>query len=825
MHALWTRVRGMGKFLLLAATLVVGIVLLLSASEPFYPVKQWLLWHYLALLALSGFALTAAFSLGDWFLRRVFKLSLPSHERITLALALGLIGFEVGMFLIGTVGGYGTITFVAFPAALILLTVTEWRNHSRRVAKIWRQGRRLTVPQVAFVLFGFAALALIYFSILTPNNVQFDARWKHMALAEDYVAHGGIRRSAEGWVFAARPHLTSYLFVWAFSLPFGSLFHRMELCAHLEFFVFLATAFFGIPAVVRRLVPKADARIVWVARFLYPGVLLYDSSLTSGADHFGALLAPAVALAVLRSYRVLDRRWVLLLTLLLSGAVMVKETVAIMLVPVPIAILGLRSLWLVGIAKFRKAITLQLLLTLSTACALGLVATAPFWLTNVLWYGNPVYPSLSNVFPSKPWSEIAAYRFTVEYSDSNMWAPERNLDGFLRSLLAVVDFSFFPNDWSRFHGKRPVFGSLFTLLIPLLFFVRGTKRIWSLVAWISVALFTWYWVHHQDRYLQAIVPLMAACTAATLILVFRQQRRTIRGLVIGLVGLQLALGADVYFIATHAMTGSAVKRSVDLLGMGYQGKFADRFAIEPRWVALSNAIPEGARILFHDIHTHLGSEREGVRDLALWQSGINYSTSKRPEDVHRWLKEMGVTHIVTIAGRSTGNDRLASDLIFYDYVYRRAKRLDDVEGLHVFELPIVPKDVPYRDKALVVSCNSGNSYDVHHLADLARPSIGPLSRVRYEPLTTTKEVAELGGLYAEVDFVVVGNKCDTPPGLNSRFKKVAERPKRGSVPAVNLYIRQDFTQPSGTTNGTGTTVLPHVEESPEVMGSDGVGLQ
>jgi hypothetical protein len=406
-----------------------------------------------------------------------------------------------------------------------------------------------------------------------------------------------------------------------------------------------------------------------------------------------------------------------------------------------------------------------------------------------------------------------------------MWAPDHDFEGVIRSLLAVFDFSFFPNDWSKFHGKRPVFGSLYTLLIPVLFFLRKSIRIWALVGWISVATFTWYWVHHQDRYLQAIVPLMAACTAATLILVFRQQRILVRRLVALLVGLQIALGADVYFIPTHAMTGSAVKRSVELLGMGHQGKYSERFVVEPRWVALSYAIPKEARVLFHDVHTHLGTEREGVRDLALWQSGITYSEAKSPNDVYRWYKEMGVSHIVTIGGKSTGTDRLASDLIFYDFVYRRATRLDDVEGLHVFEMPQGPSTLPFRDKAVVASCGTENSYELYPLKALARPSIGPLSRIRHPPIASTSNVNDVSRWYPEVDFVVVGAKCEALSGLTPQFKKVAERPKRGSVPACTLYVRNDGISSNRAMRSSSTKSTPPSEESSEATSADALGPQ
>lgn len=792
MAALVHRFRKWGKSLLLAAVLVTGTTVLLGVSEPFYPMKDWVLWHYLAIIGLAAYATTAAWSLGDWLLRTAFRLSLPSHERAALGMALGLAGFEVGMFLIGAIGGYGTFAFFAFPAALLLLGVTEWRNYHRRLNRLVRQGRNLTSSQVGYVLFGCLAFALIYFSILTPHNIQFDARWKHMALAEDYVAHGGLRRSPEGWVFSARPHLTSYLFAWAFSVPFGSLFHRMVLCAHLEFFVFAATTLFGIPALVRRLVPKADPRVVWAARFLFPGVLLYDSSLSGGADHFGALLAPAIALALFRAYRLLERRWVWLLTLLLASAAMVKETVAIMLVPLPVAVVALRALYLVSLpSAARRSVIQTYAVTLGTTLLLGLVATAPFWLTNVVWYGNPVYPSLGNVFPSRPWSSFADYRLNVEYSDMGAWAPSPDVYGLLESLRALVDFSFLPNDWSRFHGDRPLFGSLFTLLLPLTLWLKNTRRLWALIGWVHLAIFTWYWVHHQDRYLQTILPLMAACTASILVLSYRQFATHVRALIGILVAVQIAVGADTYFIATHAMTGSPVKKTVELLGMGYQGKYAERFVVEPKWVALASAIPKGERILFHDIHTHLGSEHEAVNDIALWQAGLNYSLAKDPAEIHRWIQEMGVRYIVANPLKSTGSDRLASDLIFQDFLRRRTLLVGEVEGVQIFKLPEKPIAASFRDRVIVVSCSPTPQFELYRLATLSQPGIGPDSKPRRRPEKTTTDITMLREWYNEADFAVLGTKCEPPSGFSGQFRKTVERAKRGNIPPGFLYIRRD----------------------------------
>jgi hypothetical protein len=783
------RIVAAGRAWLPAGVSIAGAAVLLGFSERWYPISQWLLWHYLGIIGLTLYVGIACLSLGDLVLSGLFRLALPTHERIAVGFFLGLTGFELCMFLLGAVQGYGSAAFVLLPLALSVLGVPRWRAGIRRCSRLARVGPRLTPSQAAFVLFGLGALALIYFSILTPYNVQFDARWKHMALAEDYVAHGGLRRMPEGWVFATRPHLTSYLYVWAFLLPFGTLFHRMVLAAHLEYLVFLVTTLCAIPALVRRLVPKADARVVWVARFLFPGVLLYDSSLSAGADHFGALIAPVLGIVLIRVYRQLEPKWVLLGAICLAAAAMVKETVAIMLVPIPLVVVLVRAVqtFFSRSARLRR----RLLTTLTLAVGLGVAITAPCWLTNWIWHGNPVYPNLGSIFPSRPWSPPAAYRFANEYSEVQMWTPSHDLRGLAASLRALLDYSFVPNDWNRYHGDRPVFGSLLTILLPLMLWLRNARRVWGLLAWIHGAIFIWYWVHHQDRYLQAILPLMAASTASILILAFRQLRAVVRWAVAFTVVLQIACTADVYFIATHAMVNSAVRKVVENLGFGHAGKFAERFVIEPKWTALGSVLPNDARVLFHDLQSHLGTGHEAVRDAALWQYGLVYSQAKHPAEIHRWLSEMGVTHIVLNANKSSGNDRLAGELLFYDFVYRRARFSKEIEGLLLFENPDQLPQLPFRNHVVVVRCDPTIEMALHPLASLAQPAVGPLSLPRAKPVATTADDGEVQRWLADADFAVVEVPCEPPPSVDRELRRVAERPKRGVLPALSLYVRRD----------------------------------
>ena len=135
---------------------------------------------------------------------------------------------------------------------------------------------------------------MLYFSILSPDPLLH--RW-YPCPSRAFPPPppppppgAGRREGYGGWYVGTSPHLASFLYTWAFLQPASDLFDRIELAAHIEFvcFLFMLAA---IPVLVRRLVRGTRARFTWVARFLFPGIFLYDSSLVTGADHVAAIFA------------------------------------------------------------------------------------------------------------------------------------------------------------------------------------------------------------------------------------------------------------------------------------------------------------------------------------------------------------------------------------------------------------------------------------------------------------------------------------------------------------------------------------------------------
>lgn len=744
---------------LLGATAFFG-----SVVHKHYPIQEWLFWRYAAYwLAVAGWAL-ASFSVGSLVIDRLLKARLSVLEHGLFAFTIGQFIFAWTMFLVGAAQGYRTTMFFLAPLFLVFVGFDSLKGFALRARALYRRApsapRRWT--RTLSIAFGFIGLGMVYFTMLTPGNVQFDSLWKHMALAEDYVAHGGIRRSTEGWVFAARPHLTSYLYSWAFLLPQSRLFDRMLLCAHLEYFTFLVTTILGISALVRRLAPKADPSVVWAARFLFPGVLLYDSSLSAGADHFAALYGPTIALVLFRALRALETRWVAFLAALLAGPSLVKETAAIMLVPFPLAAIGVRwakELFLRARGELPPARARALWLLPLVGIGVGLFASIPLWLQNLVLYGDPLYPNLARYFPARPWSEAAAYRFQWGYSDRLMWAPSRDWNGLLETFRALFSYSFDPNDWKRSHGDVPVFGSLFTLLLLALPLLHKTRRIWLLVAWIHAAIFAWYWVHHQDRYLQAIVPLMAACVAAILVLLWQQFGVLVRAAAAALVSLQVIWGGDVYFIQTHAMIRSPIKAVVDLLSAGYEGKYEERLQTQERFQRIAEHLPKRARVLIHELHPHLGIEAESVLDSYQWQYGIEYGAQGTPEGVRALLRRLGVTHAYYAPKRSNGVASLASDLLFAEFVERHATGHTRVPGGMLVTVPDEPSRLPFRDTVVVLTCKALPAPGLYRLSALDVFEYGPKATAFGAPIRGAANHDEALRYLPEADWAVVETRC------------------------------------------------------------------
>lgn len=787
----------------LPAVLVLGGLCFAWVVNAHYPIGRWLFFRYAgAWLASAAFA-AACLSSGHAIVRRALGHTLPLAEHAAISFAAGVYVFFVAMTLAGLAGLLGPALFVALPLALIAVGAPSLLRSARRLARHLRYRRARAVRPSPFALpilaFGLLGVGMVYFAILTPENVAFDARWQHLALAEHYTAAGAVGRFPEGWIIGASPHLTSILYTWAFLLPKGALFDRVELAAHLEFTTFLFTLV-GVTALTRRLVPQSarparggaehDPRqrarlgLAWVARFLFPGVFLYDSSLCTGADHVAALFAVPIYALLLRAYSALSTRLCLLLSLMMAGAFLTKHTGAITLLGFPAVALALRTAWLLGLAARARLRGVPSSLPASAwlrgplaAIAGFLTFTAPHWAKNWAFYGDPLYPLLRDKLTLHPWTADASERFEWGFLKEQLWRPTMNMAGLRDSLTALITFSFIPNDWARFHGKVPVIGSLFTLLLFCLPFLPRAKRLYGLFAAVHLGIFAWYWMHHQDRYLQTLMPWMAACVASVIAIAWRTNTAT-RAALAGLIALQIVWGGDVYFIPGHAMAGTPLTAVSELLSSGYRKDWKSREGFFKPFSSVAPLLPRGAKVLVHERHPHLGLGAMSVNDFTTNQGGISYGLLGSPRAAYDLLRGYGVTHLLFSAGESHATDTLAGDLVFFQLAIGHGLTPRVVEGLTLAEMPAAPPPADANDSVFVLTCPGGPAPGLYRLTDLQTPVYGP-RKGHYPPPRepAASDGAGAEALVAKAAYAITEPRClhEVDSGIRKDFQRLAAR--------------------------------------------------
>lgn len=762
------RLRQRLAHLLLCAILVACIGYFATTMSQFHAISDWLVWRYLGYWLLAIVWLASSAALGFRLLRWLLPQDPP---KLVFALPLGVFAFHLTIFLLGIVHALHKSSFVWLPLLWLTLGGTEFAtlliDRGRSLGK-WSH------RDLALAVFGTLCAGLLYFQILTPETFGHDAHWYHLPIAQQYAIDGAVKRWPEGWWLAAYPHLASYLYVWAFQLPFGELFDRYELCAHLEFLVFLATLG-GIPSFVRALAPESSGRGSWVAVFLFPGLLLYDSNLNVGADHIAAFWAIPMFLSLLRLWNDWSPRNAILFSVFVAAAALTKYSALNIYGPMLLAC-ALRALYLLLCRdRSRSCTRREALWTASVAAAGAAVLTAPHWLKNWIWYNDPFYPILNRWFQVYPWTPDSPAHYAL--FEHMLSRKVTDWEGVKRALPQILSFSFEANDWPDFHRDLPVFGSLFTLTFFCLPLIGATRRLWGLFACAMLSVFIWYVISPQARYLQAVLPWMAAAVGAVLTLLWRIRHVGVRVLTCALVGIQLLWGADVPFFPTNNIVGDSTLRHVARFVASGFLKDKDRLRVHGIEGRLGRVLPPDAHVLLHNTYAG-GVPNHFVNDL--WQGGLDYGALGSPERIHARLKRWGVTHLAWRTNTGLDWTSAAHDMAFANFVLNYVR---DAQHVGEFSYAALPRQVPsgpFNSRVAVFSCGRPFATGWYELPMLGDP-------VPNQPFETPLEpIGSLDDAIRSAGFIVVDPHCSPtlPADLEARF-----HPKHVRGP-LTFYVRR-----------------------------------
>ncbi len=621
-----------------ALALLASLAVFVAVIELNYPVESWLLpryvvaWFWTLVFALA--ALCAGCRLFEWLGVRGLWLG----ESLLLSFALGVVLFALGVFAAGIAGVLGGVFFVAWPVALVALGYGAGRRRFRALRRhgFGTRSLRLFVPRSLIEWLSAALLALsllaLYIQVVAPDNAGFDALWYHLPLASEYALTGAIRPRPDGWYLAAYPQLATLLYTFAFLEPLGGLYGHVTLAGHIEYAIFLATLP-GIALLSRRVAPGVNRRFASAALFLFPGILLYDSGLVVGADHVLAFFAAPVALATAAAVRVPSTRRFVLVGALVAGAALTRYQALYFIAPA-----GL----LLAFHAVRKRAFLPALAGFFTA----LVVSTPHWLKNLAFYGDPFYPLLAERLGAKPFHAGAADLVRSVFQVPEFTPQGPLADRLLETLGAVVTFSFVPRDIWGFHYDMPVFGSLFTLLVVPTLFAKRTRKLWLLVLGSHLGVFLWYFTNHQERFLQGLLPWLAAATAGMLARLWPLGPLARVG-VGALVSFQLAWSGGFWFLKTHRSAGgSALTSLMDQVTAGFDGQRGDRFKRYGALHDVARKLGQNAVVMCHDQYELLGVQRRTLWDVAGFQGATDYLLYPTPRAAYQHLRSLGVTHLL-----------------------------------------------------------------------------------------------------------------------------------------------------------------------------------
>jgi hypothetical protein len=638
---------------------------------------------------------------------------------------------------------------------------------------------------LSFVAAGFGAtcLAFAYFQTLHPASFNFDASWYHYPVAQDYARIGCIV-PFPGEQHRAFPHLTSIVHTWALLVPgVKPLEARWLLSLHLEYSI-VVWRVVSVAALAQYLLNGRRVPGLWAFFFLFPSVFIYDQIIGGSADHFLGFFAGPIALGLVRTWRRFEWRWAVILGIVMGGHLLTKLQAVYLVVAATVLFVGYWGFVLVrhlaarrGRPVHRARRLRRLLLTPALAIAVTCAVSFAHFGKNAIFYHNPIYPYATKIFKSsKPAPSLDA---KIDNFGKGAFAPKgTGIERPVWALRQLYEYSFTTKNRSL-TDYRPYMGSLFSLLLPTVLFIRRSKRLWSVIALGAGAFLVWAHTFPNDRYLLSFYDLFIAAAAAL----------AVRGWELGwlarvfiapLVALQLIWGGD-----SMLFYGSkTLRRTMDLVAQGYEKKTPEqRIARQRVQQQVTAATPPDSVILVRDYKDLLGLDRTVITDNRANQFYIGYTGVQSTRQFWRICRDRGVTHLLYPRGQRTPS-RINNNVLFATLFHGSTKQVRSFGSLALGTLETRPPEDtgPLYVLTRGVSPYTDGVYRVDQL---------DIDRFRKLPIPQPKETysdSEAASRVAGVGAVVLGSRGRLPAEAKEELARTFVEFER--TKAFTVYVRR-----------------------------------
>jgi len=771
--------QSVGVLCVLAAAIALGTV-----PAEAKRLSSWWIVDYAKIVGYQVFLGLAWCSAGAFLLRWFPTAGCARRERALYAVTLGVVAFALLLYVAGALELFSAKLSLLLPGVMILIGLRDLCNLLR--SGRGERGARDSALHHTVRAFGYIAAFLVVLQSATPDSIHYDGTWSHLTIAEDYAREGKL---VPFFGFTAKnlPHFASVLYTWAYLVP--GLGHPALhwLCAQWIELQLFGFTLLGVSAVSAWLVGRTRVPGVWATFFLFPGFYVYDSNFGGGSDHVAAFFALPTLIASLRAASTLSVSYAVLAGLF-SGALMHTKFQGFYLV-FPLFVY-MTICWarhgvarLVRKSRGKVAFLLPMGIWFIVPLAYGaafLLSFGPHLILNAIYYKNPVYPLLPDVFrnglhlENMPYDPVALTR-----------------DAYTSTLPQALElmFTFSVNPQYVFGEAIPVFGSLFTLLTPVGLLTFRQRRLFVAFLLSYGALFLWCYTYRIDRNLQLVLPWFATVTGCLLSILWRAGWGG-RAAVAVAVGLQVGWGSGLMLVGGHDRVQSflnLVRNTPDGPAKARWGGFRKTYR------ELGERLPPDATLLLHTAHVHLGINRRAIGDWAGWQHVIDYRRMKNARDVYEAYRSLGITHITWNKHDFPATKQ--EDALFHEFTRHYAMRINGPS----MGLWAMPDKSPPECEAMRVALRGLHGYPdgLYPILALGVFEALPPSLVQYpEPTRTASSDQEWAEALKAADVLfwvkeVAGFQGEAEETVSSLFTKEHTYYSGSGGRRYSIYLRRE----------------------------------
>lgn len=578
-------------------------------------------------------------------------------EEVFMSLSIGVGILAVITFFLGIIG---LLYKSLFLTSFVIILILYFKEILSLVAILFNSAKGFDLKRIkpslsfkGFLVFITLILVMLnFFSVFAPIS-EMDSIAYHLAVPKLFAMHHKI-------YYLPDIRLSNFPFFTEMLFTLGILLSDAHLAVMFTPF-FSILSIFGVYLFTKKFLSKRAALIASVIYYSLPIISERSSQ---------AMVEIPLAFYTLASLYTLflwmesnNNSW-LITTAIFSGFVAgIKLTGPIHIFSVFFII----GYWLL-IRKHKSiAYTFK---QLSIYLGISMVIVLPWYIKNIAYTGNPVYPMMYNVFGGRYWSP-----YLSEYL-----AKALNEYGFGRSFM---DFILLP--WNlTMHGTAfdAVTGitPIFLAFVPFIFFQKENKNKSNFLLFYSlVFILHWFFLSQQSRYLLPIFLILSIIASHSFIGIF-DRLSGFRSILISLIIFMLLFNVLLSF-------GINIKKLPVVFGIESKEDYLENLKdYNPYNVSMFiNSLHKSSKTLLIGLHRTFYIDNDYVVGNPELQAYIDYSQIKNESAFSDRLKEIEITHI---AVDLTFNKGIIEEKIPYlnNFLDNNALLIYEHKGVRVYEL-------------------------------------------------------------------------------------------------------------------------------------------